>query len=314
MSGFAGISLHLDSLGEAFGYPNGLYDPAYHQVLDRFQKLCDRFGIRGSVYAIGRDLHDRSHRSRLRWLAHKGHEVGNHSWSHYINLGSMSTEEIRFEVRAAHFRIADCIGRAPRGFVAPAWSFSDKLAKVLISCGYDYDLSLFPTPMLYAFLAKNAINHLNQPRKLRRVLDRKDWAEPLRPKREPFLFHGHSGDLMMIPMPVTSGPLGMAVWHTTGFVFGWKKHFRLMERAMAERRYFNYVIHPADLLGEEDVPSGFSHSLERLSGSWREKYQRMEDCFRAIVESGKRVVTLEELSWQARMALVPATMRATVAA
>jgi hypothetical protein len=304
-AGFAGISLHLDSLGEAFGYPDNLYDPAYHQVLDRFQRLCDRFSVRGSVYIIGRDLQERAHRSRLRWLANKGHEIGNHSWTHYINLGSLSTEEIRFEVRASHFRIADCIGYEPRGFVAPAWSWSPRLAKVLISCGYDYDASLFPTPLLYAFLAKNALNHLNQPKKLRRVLDRKDWLEPIRAKKDPFLFQGQSGDLLMLPMPVAKGPLGMAVWHTTGFVFGWKKHFELMETAMADRRYFNYVIHPADLLGEEDVPSGFPHSLERLNGSWTEKYARMEDCFRVLAESGKRLVTIDEMAAEARHALVP---------
>lgn len=310
MSGFAGVSLHLDSLGEAFGYPEDLYDPAYHQVLDRFQRLCDRFGIRGSVFVIGRDLESRYHRSRLRWLQAKGHEIANHSWSHYINLGSMSVEEMRFEVRASHFRIADCVGTAPKGFVAPAWSYSEKLMKVLISCGYEYDTSLFPTPLLYAFLAKNALNHINQPAKLRRVLDRQDWMEPLRARRDPFLIEGHSGHLVMLPMPVTQGPLGMAVWHTTGFVFGWRKHFDLMEKAMAARQYFNYCIHPADLLGEEDVPVGaHTHSLERLSGSWHTKYQRMEECFRVMAESGKQLVTLHEMSIEARAALTPAPVR-----
>jgi hypothetical protein len=308
MSGFAGISLHLDSLGEAFGYPEDFRDPAYHQVLDRFQRLCDRFNIRGSVFVIGRDLQDRANRSRLRGLAHKGHEIANHSWSHYINLGAMSTEEMRFEVRASHFRIADCVGSEPKGFVAPAWSFSDRLAKVLISCGYEYDTSLFPTALLYPFLAKNAMNHFNQPAKLKRVLDRRDWTEPLKPRRDPFLIQGQAGDLMMLPMPVTPGPLGMAVWHTTGFIFGWKRHVEWMKKALDARKYFNYCIHPADLMGEDDVPSGFTHSLERLSGSWSDKYQKMEECFRLIAESGKRMVTLQEMNWEARMAIAPATV------
>lgn len=302
--GFAGVSLHLDSLGEAFGYPGDIYDPAYHQVLDRFQRLCDRFGFRGSVFVIGRDLQERAHRNRLRWLADKGHEIANHSWSHYINLGAMSTEEMRFEVRASHFRIADCIGHEPKGFVAPAWSYSERLIKVLLSCGYEYDSSLFPTPLLYGFLFKNALNHRNQPRKLRRVLDRKDWMVPLKMgMRDPFLVHGQQSELLMLPMPVTAGPLGMAVWHTTGFVFGWRRHFELMEQAMSARRYFNYVIHPADLLGEEDVPIGHHHSLERLGGSWHRKFEQMTECFRRLVESGKELVTLREMSWAAREAL-----------
>lgn len=306
MAEFAGVSLHLDSLGEAFGYPEGFYDPAYHQVLDRFQRLCDRFNIRGSVFVIGKDLQEAANRSRLRWLAHQGHEIANHSWSHYINLGAMSTEEIRFEVRASHFRIADCIGYEPKGFVAPAWSYSDKLMRVLISCGYEYDSSLFPTPLLYGFLLKNALNHRNQPAKLKRVLDRRDWLEPLRSRRDPFMVRGQKGDLVMLPMPVTPGPAGLAVWHTTGFVFGWQKHFRLMKQALENRRFFNYVIHPADLLGADDIPRGFAHSLERLNGSWEEKYDRMAECFQTLVQSARRMVTLREMSLEARAALTAA--------
>lgn len=300
MAEFGGVSLHLDSLGEAFGYPEGFADPAYHQVLDRFQALCDRHGIRGSVFVIGKDLQSRDNRSRLRWLANQGHEIANHSWSHYINLGSMSMEEMRFEVRASHFRIADCIGYEPKGFVAPAWSYSSELARVLISCGYEYDTSLFPTPLLYAFLAKNAMNHLNQPAKLRRVLDRKDWLEGVRFRREPFVINGEHGDLVMLPMPVTRGPMGMAVWHTTGFVFGWQKHFHLMDKALEARKYFNYVIHPADLLGEEDVPKGYAHSLERLDGCWREKMDRMSECFDRLVKGCRQVVTLRQMAAQFR--------------
>lgn len=300
MAEFAGVSLHLDSLGEAFGYPDGFLDPAYHQVLDRFQALCDRHGIRGSVFVIGKDLQDRANRSRLRWLASKGHEIANHSWSHYINLGSMSVEEMRFEVRASHFRIADCVGYEPKGFVAPAWSYSDALMRVLISCGYEYDTSLFPTPLLYPFLFKNALNHLNQPAKLRRVLDRKDWLEPVRARRDPFVMQRGDGQLVMLPMPVTTGPLGMAVWQTTGFVFGWRKHFRLMEQALEARTHVNYVIHPADLLGESDVPSGYQHSLERLNGSWQEKMDRMSECFAMLTRGAKQVVTLREMAAQVR--------------
>lgn len=296
MAELAGVSLHLDSLGEAFGYPEGFRDPAYHQVLDRFQALCDRHGIRGSVFVIGKDLQDEANRARLRWLAAQGHEIANHSWSHYINLGALPDEEIRFEVRSSHLRIADCVGREPKGFVAPAWSYSDALMRVLISCRYEYDSSLFPTPLLYGFLFKNALNHLNQPAKLRRVLDRKDWLEGVGGRRDPFLVKHGSNELVMLPMPVTPGPLGVAVWQTTGFVFGWRKHFQLMEQSLEARSHFNYVIHPADLLGEEDVPKGYTHSLERLSGSWQEKMDRMSECLALLVRGARRTVTLREMA------------------
>ncbi len=293
MSQYAGVSLHLDSLGEAFGYPEGFRDPAYHQVLDRFQALCDKHRIRGSVFVIGKDLEDEANRERLRWLARQGHEIANHSWSHYINLGAMPLEEMRFEVRASHYRIADCVGYEPKGFVAPAWSYSERLMRVLISCGYEYDTSLFPTPLLYGFLFKNALNHLNQPAKLRRVLDRKDWLEGVRGRRDPYVIENSEGELVMVPMPVANG---MAVWGTTGFVFGWRRHFQFMRQALAVRTHFNYCIHPADLLGQEDVPAGYTHSLERLSGNWREKMDRMSESFALLVEGAKSVVTLREMA------------------
>jgi len=34
----------------------------------------------------------------------------------------------------------------------------------------------------------------------------------------------------------------------------------------------------------------------------------MENCFRALVESGKRIVTVREMIWEARMAIAPQTV------
>ncbi len=58
---------------------------------------------------------------------------------------------------------------------------------VLAEQGYRYDTSLFPNLLYYPFLFKNAWNHVGQGEKFWRILDRRDWLQPLLGSREPDL-------------------------------------------------------------------------------------------------------------------------------
>ena len=42
-TGFAAVALHLDSMAQAAGYPEGYVDPTYRQVMDRFLELGREF-------------------------------------------------------------------------------------------------------------------------------------------------------------------------------------------------------------------------------------------------------------------------------
>ena len=301
--GYVAVSLNLDSMAHAFGYPAGYEDPAFRQVLDRFELFSDRHRFRYTVYVIGRDLEVAAHRARVRSLARAGHEIANHSWSHHTDLGGLPRGEMEREILRAHDAIEACTGRQPAGFLSPGWSTSRRLVKLLNAVGYRHDSSSLPGLLCYAFVLKNALNHWRCWDRFRRVLNRRDWLEPAAGSREPSL----AGDLVKLPVPTTPGPAGIAIWHTTGFLLGWDRHFRLLRKAMAARRFFYYVVHPADLTCDEDLRGGYRHSIERLGGSLEEKMRRFGEAMEIIHGQGRASTTMFGLSEAARAELLAAS-------
>jgi len=296
---YAAVSLNLDSMDHAFGYPAGYEDPTFGPVMDRFEAYAERFGFRYSLYVIGRDLEKQRHRVKVRGWAERGHEIGNHTWNHHTNLGALSKAELTEEIHRTHAALGDVTGQAPDGFIAPAWSYSDRMMDVLAEQGYRYDTSLFPSLLYYPFVFKNAWNHWGQGEKFWRILDRRDWLQPLVGSREPYLDRG----LVMLPVPSTPGPLGLTIWHTTGFLLGWEKHFAMLRAALAARKYFYYVVHPADLTCSEDFPDLPVNSLERIGGSLEEKQRRFAESLQVIEDAKREWMTMGTMSGLARAEL-----------
>jgi len=131
------------------------------------------------------------------------------------------------------------------------------------------------------------------------VLNRRDWAQPIIGPREPYLTRG----LLMLPVPTTPGPAGVAVWHTTGFLLGWERHFAMLRSAMRARRYFYYVVHPADLTCDEDFDGSQRHFLERAGGSLEGKLRRFRESLAVIAEAGRGWTTVAEMARAARAEL-----------
>jgi len=296
---YAAVSLNLDSMDHAFGYPPGYQDPTFGPVMDRFEEFADQFRFRYSVYVIGRDLEKQRHRAKVRGWAERGHEIGNHTWNHYTNLGALPKAELTEEIHRTHAALADATGQAPNGFIAPAWSYSGRMMDVLAEQGYAYDTSLFPSLLYYPFVLKNAWNHRTQGEKFWRVLDRRDWLAPLTGSREPYLDRG----MVMLPVPSTPGPFGLTIWHTTGFLLGWEKHFAMLRAALAARKFFYYVVHPADLTCDQDFPDMPINSLERIGGSLEEKRLRFEQSLQVIADAQREWVTMRELAQRAKAEL-----------
>lgn len=292
-------------MAQAAGYPENYVDPTYRQVMDRFLSLGREFQFPYSMYVIGRDLEDPFACDRLRQLAAAGHEIGNHTWNHHTDLGALPPAEMRDEIVRTHQKLVDCVGVTPRGFISPAWCYSARLMSLLNELGYRYDMSLFPSLLYYPFVIKNALNHLGHSEKLRRVLNRRDWFQPIIGSREPHLENG----VVVLPVPTTPGPLGMAVWHTTGFLLGWERHYDLLRAAVKARRFFYYVVHPADLTCDEDFAGTEKMHLERAAGNGEEKMNYLRQSLRVIHDADREWVTMSQMAELAR-----AEASATVAA
>jgi peptidoglycan/xylan/chitin deacetylase (PgdA/CDA1 family) len=84
----------------------------YDAALPRFLDAFDRHGMRATFFVVGKDLEVGAHRRAIREVAERGHEVGNHSWSHPYNLRSLPRREKEQEIARAEQARADAVRRA----------------------------------------------------------------------------------------------------------------------------------------------------------------------------------------------------------
>lgn len=291
---YAAVDLNFDSLGEAYGFPAGYKDPSFFEIADRFLALAQKYNFKYSIYVIGKDLEKPENRERVKEWSRQGHEIGNHSWSHHMDLGALSRDEIYQEVKRAHDSITETIGDEPKGFISPAWTNSRTLYDILNKLGYHYDTSAFPSWIMFPAMVKNLVNYFGNA-KLPRIFHRRDFGTLIWGARE---VH-RRGSVIVLPLPANR--FRVACWHTLGFTLGWKLHQKLLHSCLRDVDGFYYLIHPADLMDKNDIDSACSIPLERLNISLDQKIRHLEQAIKTILESGRKIVTMNELAQ--RMAL-----------
>jgi ring-1,2-phenylacetyl-CoA epoxidase subunit PaaD len=114
-------------------------------VTDRCLALCDRLGLRMTVFVVGRDLEFRHGREAVRAFALQGHEVGSHSYLHRAELPDAAPEDISRDLRATNEAINGLLDVRPLGFRCPSFGSSPALRTALREEGFVYDASLLPT-------------------------------------------------------------------------------------------------------------------------------------------------------------------------
>jgi hypothetical protein len=290
---YAAININFDSLGEAYGFPDDFKDPSFGIVADRFMTIARNKGFKYSIYVLGRDLEKAENKKAVSKWHREGHEIGNHSWSHPMNLGALSKDEILNEIKWTHKAITETIGEEPKGFIAPTWSTSKNVFKTLIDLGYEYDTSVFPSLLMYPGILKMLANHVGDARFFK-IFRRHDLHYPFFASRHVSIFRSSLKELIMMPLPTTK--LRMACWHTTAFTFGWSFHLKLLRSCLKELDAFYYLIHPADLIGPQDLDCSRTHHLERMGIGLEKKIELLERAIDEIILSGRKLVTMRELS------------------
>lgn len=124
----------------------------YGGAIPRFLDLFDRSGVKATFFAIGRDLVSSDARRCLREIVSRGHEVGNHSYTHPYNFRQLTRAQKELEISQADEAIADAIGERPVGFRTPSCDVSVETLDLLVERNYLYDSSIFPTPIMWAFM------------------------------------------------------------------------------------------------------------------------------------------------------------------
>ena len=266
------ININFDSLNHAYGFPKGFRDPSFFEGMDRFLKIANRYQAPLSIFVIGRDLQNPEIYARVRDWSNAGHEIGNHSWSHPVNLGRLSPEKIHDEVFRTHELITNCIGKEPTGFIAPAWSTSKNLVNTLIDLGYLYDTSLFPSMILYPAIIMNALHFLRQPAEVQNILSRADWLGPIFRPTRPFLAgrefqvlesEEKEKGILILPLP-TINRIMPCIWHSVGFLLGWKLIQKQLEKLKLDKNKKNQN---NPFLKDEDINVEENLALDEVSSS-----------------------------------------------
>lgn len=297
------LNINFDSFNEAFGFPKDFHDPCFFDGMDRFIDLANRYNYKATLYIIARDLENPEIAARVRDWHIQGHEIGSHSWDHPMDLGGLKNVDIENQIKRAHDKITDCIGTEPKGFTAPAWATSRKVIETLIDLDYLYDTSVFPSFMLYPVVSKVAVNHIKTPKNFMRAFNRRDFLGPFNKPLHPFytdksfrvLDTKPEKGLVVLPLPALS-KLQFPLWHTVGFLLGWEKYARNVEKALQTHPYFYHLMHPADFTGKEDLTQDYRHGLERMDTPMDTKMDRLEQIFGLIETSGRPVKTMQGLA------------------
>lgn len=294
------ISIHLDSISGV--KPEDFCDPIFFNIADRFFELSNKYGFKYTIFIIGRDLKNPKIAERVKEWSRQGHEIGNHSYSHKLNLDSLSYNELEMEVMKSHELITKACGKAPRGFIAPAWAASDNLVDILLKNGYLYDTSVFPSYFMWLISAKIKKSNFRNNGSKMTVFRRRDLVANLFASTKPYFSDGRSlvkrsaDGLLIIPLPVTP-ILRIPCWHTMSFLLP-RAIFNSVLNSCLTRKYFYYVLHPADLLDRDDILSGDRNiqNIDRLNFPLTKKMQMLHWSLEIIIKRSLKLVTFEQMA------------------
>ncbi len=121
----------------------------------------------------------------MKMIVDAGHEVGAHGYSHENPIAMSAKQEEDVLLKSVEL-IKDLTGKAPTGYVAPWWEFSNITNELLLKHGFKYDHSLMHNDFTPYYVRVG-----DSWSKIDYSLEAKDWMKPL--------IRGAETDLVEIP-------------------------------------------------------------------------------------------------------------------
>jgi peptidoglycan/xylan/chitin deacetylase (PgdA/CDA1 family) len=261
----ASLSLDLDDLWSYLrtrGDPSWKSRPSYlSDFVPRVLDVLDRLGVKITFFVVGFDATRQASQPYLRTITERGHEVGNHSFSHECWLHRYSPAELEADIRNAEEALHSATGQQPTGFRGPGFSWSAELLEVLARRHYIYDASTFPTflgPLARRyFLASSRLSDDEREQRDALFGSFRDGLRPNRPYRWQL-----QGGRTLLEIPVTTIPVIKTPFHMSYLLYLSRFSTALMraylQGALATCRVLgvepSFLLHPLDLLGGDQVP------------------------------------------------------------
>ena len=235
--------------------------PSYFDILIPYVlDILDCLNFAITFFIVGKDAVLDKNKDALKFLANRGHDIGNHSFNHEPWLQLYSKDRIKWEILETEEHIIRLIGKKPVGFRGPGFSWSRDLFEVLFENGYLYDATTLPTylgPMASAYYFHSPNLTTEEKNKRKEILG---FGEGMRPVK-PYYWKLPSGG-KLLEIPVTTIPIIKTPFHMSYLLFLGRFSVFIMllylkialTMCRLTRTEPSFVIHPTDLIGGDQVP------------------------------------------------------------
>lgn len=310
----ASLSLDLDnrwSYMKTHGDAGWDEYPSYlNTVVPRFLDVLEARGIKITVFVVGQDVVFEKNFDAIKSIVERGHELGNHSFSHEPWLHRYTDEQIVEELRSTHKLLKDLTGHECRGFRGPGYSLSDAVLRTIVDMGYEYDASSFPTvigPLARAYYFMTSKLDAQKKEEREQLFGSwKDGFGTLKPHMRQI------DDDQILEIPVTTMPIFKVPFHLSYLLY-----LRSFSAVLA-RTYLrtaltlcrltgtqpSFLLHPLDFLGCDDgVGLDFFPAMNLKAGQKLELINDVLDIF----SRHYRFVPMSEHADYARRSLAAGT-------
>ncbi|MFN2164902.1 MAG: polysaccharide deacetylase family protein [Anaerolineae bacterium] len=270
-------------------------DPVLVRALPRACDLLDRLGATGTFFAVGDSPAAPAAAAALAAAARRGHEIGNHTWSHPYDLTRLDEEAIDAQVRRGAEAIQQACGAWPRGFRAPGYLLGPRVLPRLADAGVAYDASALPSPLYQGVKAAAVLALRSLGKSSRAVLgDPREALGPAGPYRPDLRRPWRRGRAPLWELPI-SAPAGLPLTGALLALAG-ARGARLLAALAARRRWVHLELHGVDLLDLRT--DGLDPALgvqADLRVGWEKKREAIGG-FIASVARTHRIVTLAQVA------------------
>lgn len=272
-------------------------------AVPRFVDLFERLGLQATFFVVGESLDPEGGGPIAKDLVVAGHEVANHTFSHYYDLLRRGPSQRRDEIVRATEAIASATGSPPRGFRAPGYNVDDELLEIITELGYMYDSSVFPCPPYYLAKAAALAAIRARGRESRSILGPKEALlaptepyviDPGRPfwRKRRFLWSSSPRRRGLIELPIAVMPGVRAPFIGTTLTLAGPRAATVMARAMTRRRFIGLELHGIDLLDLDDEGVGELNPYQPdLKVSLDRKLETLEAVITTLIDKGARPMT-----------------------
>ncbi len=271
----------------------------YQDALPRFVELFDRHDVRATFFVIGRDLDDPENRARIRDLADRGHEIGNHSFTHPYNFSSLTRTEKIEQIDRCADAIERATGTRPAGFRTPSLDVDGETLDLLEERGYLYDSSIMPTPLMWAFVIYGRLFIKLGSYQLGHMAAAFAPRNPYRPGIENIYKGAGQGhrERSIVEIPFSVLPIARLPFYSTLLRRFGGGVFEAMTRMYGRSQpVLHTLFHLIELAGFDDTPLGDAYrSMPALSVPLASREDFVSRATQAMVRSGVSA-TLSEVA------------------